>query len=104
LEGTNNEQGHQVHMFEEDEQVVAEQSIRRLDRHTVIVRISENPSEQFWRVDVTDPGGLREPMTTTLAPGASFMMSLIEDAVGGDEVAWQHLAEWGHTSLLRRSA
>ena len=28
-------------------------------------------------------------------------MKLIQEAVGGDQSAWNHLAAWGHTNLTR---
>ncbi len=93
-----------MHIVADGEQVLAEQFVLLPDRHAVSVRISEDRIEGFWRLDVTEPGGSPGHLTTTLAPGASFMMTLIGDALGGDALAWRHLAEWGRTNLLRQPA
>jgi len=70
------------------ERLVAEQVVDSLT-----VRISENPAEEFFRVDFTRPDSSH--LTTTVAPGDSFMMNLISAAVGGEPLAWRHLAHWG---------
>ncbi len=67
----------------------------------VCVSISQHTAEDFWRVHVSDPATARQAMSTTVAPGESFMMNLIQEAVGGDQSAWHHLAEWGHNNLSR---
>ena len=80
----------------DEEMLVAEQVIG-----TVTVRISQHTEEEFWRVDISRyPTG---SMSTTVAPGDSFMMNLIEGAVSGEPVAWRHLAHWGQDALGRQS-
>jgi hypothetical protein len=83
------------------EQLVAEQHVPLRDRQTLRVAISQHTTEEFWRVQVSDPETAHHGMSTTVAPGESFLMNLIEEAVGGDQSAWHHLAEWGHTNLTR---
>ena len=85
----------------DEEQLVAEQVVNLPDQRALTVRISQHSSEEFWRVDVTNPSTARRHMSTTVAPGDSFMMNLIEDAVDGKQAAWRHLAQWGHANLIR---
>ena len=86
----------------DEEHLIAEQVVAVHDQHPLTVRISQNPSEEFWRVDVTNPSVATGHITATVAPGDSFLMNLIEDAVNGKPVAWKHLAQWGHTSIARQ--
>lgn len=83
----------------DDEQVVAEQVVTMERDHALTVRISQHPAEDFYRVDVTNQAGPARCMTTTVSPGDSFMMNLIEGAVSGEAVAWRHLAHWGQENL-----
>lgn len=83
------------------EQLVAERHVSLRDRPTLRVSISQHTTEEFWRVQVSDPATAHEGMSTTVASGESFLMKLIQEAVGGDQSAWHHLAEWGHTNLTR---
>jgi hypothetical protein len=85
----------------EDEQLVAEQVVSVRDQQALTVRISQHSGGDFWRVDVTDPGTVRRHLSTTVAPGDSFMMNLISEAVGGEQLAWTHIAKWGQTRLNR---
>jgi hypothetical protein len=88
----------------QDEQLVAEQTVAVAEEHALTVRISQNPVEEFWRVDVTKPGAPRGHLTTTVSPGDGFLMNLIEGAVQGEQVAWRHLASWGHANISRQAA
>jgi hypothetical protein len=83
----------------DEEQLVAEQVVSLEDHHALTVRISQHQSEEFWRVEVTNPSAPRGLMNTTVAPGDSFLMNLIDDAVSGQQIAWRHLAQWGRTNL-----
>jgi hypothetical protein len=65
------------------------------------VRISQHPAEDFWRVDFSREPARAGRTTTTVAPGDSFMMNLIEGAVSGEPVAWRHLAHWGQDAIGR---
>ena len=85
----------------DEEQLVAEQHVSVRDRQMMRVSISQHTTEEFWRVHVTDAASSHEGMSTTVAPGESFLMKLIQEAVGGDQAAWNHLAAWGHTNLTR---
>ena len=85
------------------EELVAEQHVPLGQRRTVRVRISQNAEEEFWRVQVSDPGAARGRISTTVGTGDSFLMKLIQEAVSGDQPAWYHLAQWGHTGLTRPS-
>lgn len=85
----------------QQEQIVAEQVVALADHQDLTVRITQDLEEQFWRVEVTDPGAYRNQISTTVAPGDSFLMNLIEDAVGGQQVAWRHLAQWGRDTINR---
>jgi hypothetical protein len=85
----------------DEEQLLAEQHVSIRDRPTLRVCISQHTTEEFWRVHVSDPATAHEGMSTTVAPGESFLMKLIEEALGGDQSAWNHLAAWGHTNLTR---
>jgi hypothetical protein len=87
-----------------EEQLVAEQVVALAGQRALTVRISQHAAEEFWRVDVTNPGTPRAYISTTVGTGDSFMMNLIESAVSGEQVAWRHLAEWGHSSLSRSAA
>jgi hypothetical protein len=84
---------------QEEENLIAEQIVPIRDQLPVTVRISQHPSEEFWRVDVASSDSGRGQVSTTVAPGDSFMMHLIEDAVSGQQAAWRHLAQWGHSNL-----
>lgn len=87
------------------EQLVAEQLVAVEPAGALMVRISQHQAEDFWRVDISrDPAGAALGMTTTVAPGDSFMMNLIEGAVRGEPVAWRHLAHWGQDAIGRGSA
>jgi hypothetical protein len=85
----------------DEEKLVAEQHVPVRDRQMMRVCISQHATEEFWRVHVSDPASTHEGMSTTVAPGESFLMKLIQEAVGGDQSAWNHLAAWGHTNLTR---
>lgn len=82
----------------DDETLVAEQVVPLERTGALTVRISQHRAEDFWRVEFTRE---RERRTTTVAPGDSFMMTLIEGAVSGEPVAWRHLAHWGQDALGR---
>ena len=84
----------------EEETLVAEQVVPLEEAGALTVRISQHPVEEFWRVDVSR-GPAQERRTATVAPGDSFMMTLIEGAVSGEPVAWRHLAHWGQDALGR---
>ena len=88
----------------EDERLVAEQTVAVRDQHALTVRISQHSEGDFWRVDVAHPNPGRPPFSTTVGPGDSFMMNLISEAVGGEQLAWNHLALWGRSQLASRSA
>jgi hypothetical protein len=85
----------------EEELVVAEQVVSIAQSHSLTVRISQHAAEEFWRVDVSCPSGPPRSISTTVAPGDSFMMHLINGAVSGEQVAWRHLAHWGQDNLAR---
>jgi hypothetical protein len=85
----------------EDEQLVAEQVVAVREQQALTVRISQHSDGDFWRVDVTNPRTVRGHLSTTVAPGDSFMMNLISEAVGGQQLAWNHLAQWGQSRLNR---
>ncbi|MBV9661684.1 MAG: hypothetical protein JO337_11060 [Acidimicrobiales bacterium] len=85
----------------EEEELVAEQVVAIAQSHTLTVRISQHAAEEFWRVDVSNPSIPSRSMTTTVAPGDSFMMNLINGAVSGEQLAWRHLAHWGRDALSR---
>jgi hypothetical protein len=87
-----------------EERLVAEQVVSMADQHSLTVRISQHPVEEFWRVDVTSPAPPQGHLTTTVSPGDSFLMNLIEGAVQGEPVAWRHLASWGHANMARQVA
>ncbi|HWE55611.1 MAG TPA: hypothetical protein VG435_08860 [Acidimicrobiales bacterium] len=84
-----------------EEKLVAEQVVPMESAGSVTVRISQDTQEEFWRVDVSRSAG---STSTTVAPGDSFMMNLIEGAVSGEPVAWRHLAHWGRDALGPTSA
>lgn len=86
----------------EEETLVAEQVVSLDQAGALTVRILQHQSEDFWRVDVSR-GLVPERRTTTVAPGDSFMMTLIQGAVSGEPVAWRHLAHWGQDALGRSS-
>jgi hypothetical protein len=81
----------------DDEVLVAEQVVSAGGAGPLTVRISQHSNEEFWRVDVSRAAGAAH-RTTTVAPGDSYMMNLIQGAVGGEAVAWSHLAAWGRTA------
>ena len=83
------------------ERLVAEQDVVVRGHHTMNVRISQHDTESFWRLDVTNPAARRASMTTTVSEVDSFLMHLINDAVGGEPSAWRSLAEWGQDNLSR---
>ncbi|HET9077040.1 MAG TPA: hypothetical protein VFN68_08910 [Acidimicrobiales bacterium] len=87
----------------DDEQLVAEQIVALEREHALTVRISQDPVEDFFRVDVTSQASPGRNMTTTVSPGDSFMMNLIQGAVSGEPVAWRHLARWGQDNLSAAS-
>lgn len=75
------------------ERLLAEQVVDSLT-----VRITEDTAEEFFRVDFSREA---DHLTTTVAPGDSFMMNLIEGAVSGEALAWRHLAHWCQDNLGR---
>jgi hypothetical protein len=83
------------------EQVVAEQSVSLHDRQTLSVRISRHAVEEFWRVQVSNPGTVRGSLSTTVGDRSSFLTTLIEEAIGGQQAAWHQLAQWGQANLTR---
>lgn len=83
------------------ERLVAQQDVVARGHHVMNVRISENPTEGFWRLDVSNPASRRATMTTTVSEADSFLMHLINDAVTGQPAAWRSLAEWGCDNLSR---
>lgn len=83
------------------ERLVAEQDVVVRGHHVMSVRISENPDEGFWRLDVSNPDSRRASMTTTVSEADSFLMHLINDAITGHPAAWRSLAEWGKDILSR---
>lgn len=93
----------QHRMVGSEERLIAEQVVPVHDQRALTVRISQHAEGDFWRVDVTNPSAGRGHLTTTVAPGDSFMMNLISDAVGGEQLAWSHLARWGQAKLARTS-
>jgi hypothetical protein len=80
-----------------DENLVAEQVVKMNEARALTIRISQHHQEEFWRVDVSAGGG--GYTSTTVAPGDSFMMNLIQGAVSGEDLAWRHLAQWGQHNL-----
>jgi hypothetical protein len=87
----------------DDEVLVAEQIVDGGGSAPLTVRISQHSAEDFWRVDVSrTPGAAHR--SATVAPGDSFMMNLIQGAVGGEAVAWNHLAAWGCAGGSGRTA
>ena len=83
------------------EQLVAERDVDLRDRQQLSVRISQHAEEDFWRVQVSNPETARSSINTTVWAGDSFLMQLIQEAVSGNQAAWHHLAQWGHTNLTR---
>lgn len=84
----------------EEEVVVAEQVVPSGEAGALTVRISQHRVEDFWRVEVSrGPDQTPGQRTATVAPGDSFMMNLIRGAVDGEDLAWRHLAQWGHEGL-----
>jgi hypothetical protein len=83
------------------EQVVAEQSVSIRDQQTLSVRISRHAIEEFWRVQVSNPGTVRGSLSTTVGDRSNFLTTLIEEAVGGEQGAWHQLAQWGQANLTR---
>jgi hypothetical protein len=84
-----------------DETLIAEQTVSIHERSSLTVRILQHEAEDFWRVDVTDSATSRGHISTTVASPDSFLMILIEEAVSGQPLAWQHLAQWGQDNLTR---
>lgn len=84
----------------DEEQLVAERVVSTDQAGATTVRISQHAAGEFWRVDVSRSRGGH--MSTTVAPGDSFMMDLIQGAVSGEPVAWNHLAHWGRTGRAGR--
>ena len=78
------------------EQLVAEQMVALDPAGALKISISQHAAEDFWRVDVEGR------TSTTVAPGDSFMMDLIQGAVSGEPVAWRHLAHWAARPAGRR--
>lgn len=87
----------------EEERLVAERTVAVRDQHALTVRISQHSEGDFWRVDVSHSNPGRPPLSTTVGPGDSFMMNLISEAVGGEQLAWNHLALWGRSRLASGS-
>ncbi len=83
----------------DDEQLVAEQVVATDAVRTLSVRISQHRSEDFFRVEVTSLAAPDLAASTTVSPGDSFMMNLIDQAMRGEQVAWRHLAHWGRDNL-----
>ena len=81
--------------------MIAEQDVLLRDRYTVKVRISEHPDEEFWRVKVAAPSEEDGAASATVPMGDSFLMHLIDRAVGGEETAWRQLAAWADDNLRR---
>ena len=84
-----------------DETLIAEQTVSIPERREMKVRILQDEAEDFWRVDVTDSATSRGHISTTVASPDSFLMVLIQEAVSGQSLAWQHLAQWGQDNLTR---
>jgi hypothetical protein len=82
----------------DEERLIAEQNVALRDCHTLSVRISQHPVEEFWRLQV---GGIRGWMTTTVSDHESVLARLIQEAVGGEQLAWHQLAQWGQANLTR---
>ena len=85
--------------MQDGENLIAEQVVPVRDRLPLTVRISQHPSEEFWRVEVGNDEAGGGHVTATAAPGDSFLMNLIEDAISGQAAAWRHLAQWGRTRI-----
>ena len=83
----------------DDEQLVAERTVATDPTHALSVRICRDRAEDFYRVEVTSLASPGLAASTTVSPGDSFMMNLIEQAVSGEQVAWGHLAHWGRGNL-----
>jgi hypothetical protein len=83
------------------EQLIAEKDVPLRDDRVVQVQISQHADEEFWRVAFKASDTTRGPANITVGAGESFMMSLIQEAIGGQQGAWNHLAQWGHSTLLR---
>jgi hypothetical protein len=83
------------------EQLIAERDVALHDQQVVNVRISQHADEEFWRVAFLASNSARRPVNITVGAGESFMMSLIQEAIGGQESAWKHLAQWGHSTPLK---
>lgn len=84
--------------------LIAQQVVSTEQAGTLTVRIFQHAAEDFWQVDFSEGcAPLEARLTTTVAPGDSFMMYLIEAAVSGEAVAWRHLAHWGHDAIDRTS-
>jgi hypothetical protein len=83
------------------EQLIAEKTVPLRDQQVLHVQISQHETEDFWRVAFSNSHTARQSADITVAGGESFVMSLIEEAIGGQESAWDHLAQWGHSTLLR---
>ncbi len=83
----------------DDEQLLAEQIVAIERQQALTVRISQHTAEDFYRVDVASVVAPDHSTTTTVSPGDSFMMNLIQGAMSGEQVAWRHLAHWGHDNL-----
>jgi hypothetical protein len=88
-----------------EEDLVAEQVVATGSCGPLTVRISQHRSEEFWRVDVSrERAAGSGHRTATVSPGDNFMMNLIEGAVSGEPVAWQHLAHWGSETFSATSS
>jgi hypothetical protein len=83
------------------EQLIAEKDVPVRDQQVLHVQISQHEAEDFWRVAFRDANLARRSANITVAAGESFAMSLIQEAIGGQQSAWDHLAQWGHSALLR---
>jgi hypothetical protein len=84
-----------------DENLVVERVVPISPTRELTVRISQDTTEDFWRVDVSRGFGGQRHVSTTVAPCDSFMMDLVRDAMSGEQLAWRDIARWGQTSLSR---
>jgi hypothetical protein len=83
------------------ERLIAERNVAIRDDQTLSVRISQDADEDFWRVQVCQAARPQATMSTTVSDQNSFLAHLIQEAVEGQQTAWHHLAQWGHSNLHR---
>lgn len=83
------------------ETVVAARDVTVRPDHLINVQISEDPAEDFWRVQVRNASTSRQMSSTTVGDADSFLWHLIQAAIDGDAKAWHELARWGHGSMGR---